>query len=59
MLYTNPHYMEAERRLSCGIISEIANYEVFLNTETYITVRILIVYKTFKQAYALEFFQLF
>ena len=48
--------MEAERRLNCGIISEIANYEVFLNTETHITVRILIAYKIFKQAHALEFF---
>lgn len=51
MLYTNPHYMEAERRLNCGMISEIANYEVSLNTETYITVRILIAYKTFKQLF--------
>lgn len=59
VLYTNPHYMEAERRLNCGNISEIANYEVFLNIETYITVRILsdVEFKTFKQAhYALEFF---
>lgn len=56
MLY--PHYVGAERSLDCGITSEIANCEVFLNIETYITVKFLsdIEYKTFKQAYALEFF---
>lgn len=58
MLYTNPHYMGAERSLDCGIASDIANCEVFLNIETYITVKFLsdIEYKTFKQAYALDFF---
>lgn len=62
MLYTNPPYMGAERSLDCGITSEIANCEVFLNLESYITVKFLsdIEYKTFKQAYALDFFfQLF